>query len=133
MGDREWEPRRASLRVLEGPHMETTDLSFGQGWANAERASEDVTQAILAEAPPPVSPDAFVIETDDPEALLGAVLAEHDGRAVAVARGERADRRPRPGGRGRDPRAQAEGLSAQAAGTGAPKESAVPRGRTITG
>jgi hypothetical protein len=82
MGDREWEPRRANLRILEGPHMETADLSFGQGWANAERASEDVTRAILAQAPPPVSPDAFVIETDDPEALLGPLLAEHDGRPL---------------------------------------------------
>ena len=50
MGDREWEPRDCSLRILEGPRMETVDLSFGQGWANAERASENVTRDALEAA-----------------------------------------------------------------------------------
>src|SRR3954468_1818343 len=82
MGDREWEPRHSSLRILEGPQMQTTDLSFGQGWANAERAGEDVTRAILAQAPPSSAPDAFVIEAQDPERLAARLAADHDGRAV---------------------------------------------------
>jgi hypothetical protein len=85
MGDREWMPRRSSLRILEGPRMETTDLSFGQGWANAERACEDVTRTLLDEAPPPPSPDAFVVETENPEGLVAEVVAEHDGRAIQWA------------------------------------------------
>lgn len=95
MGDREWEPRRAGLRILEGPQMETTDLSFGQGWANAERACEDVTRAILAAAPPPAAPDAFLIEAEDPEALA-AELADRGGRAVpwSEARGRLEGRDP---------------------------------------
>jgi hypothetical protein len=82
MGDREWIPRDSSLRILEGPEMETRDLSFGQGWANAERGSQNVTREILANAPPPTVPDAFVVETDSPEAVAADLVAGHDGRAV---------------------------------------------------
>ncbi len=85
MGDREWQPRRSGLRILEGPRMETTDLSFGQGWANAERACEDVTRTLLEEAPPPAVPDAFVVETENPEGLVAEVVAEHEGRAIEWA------------------------------------------------
>ncbi len=82
MGDREWEPRESSLKILDGPHMEPADLAFSQGWSNAERASENVTRAVLAEAPAPAFPDAFVVETDTPEAVTAEVLAERDGRAI---------------------------------------------------
>lgn len=85
MGDREWVPRRSSLRILEGPRMETPDLSFGQGWANAERACEDVTRALLDAVPPPTGPDAFVVETDNPEGLVAEVVAAHDGNAIQWA------------------------------------------------
>jgi hypothetical protein len=89
MGDREWEPRDSSLKILEGPRMETTDLSFGQGWANAERKSENVTRGTLEAAPPPSVPDAFLVATESPEALVAEVVAAHDGEAIpwADARG----------------------------------------------
>ncbi|HVO54494.1 MAG TPA: hypothetical protein VMT37_08785 [Solirubrobacterales bacterium] len=74
MGDREWVPRDSELKILEGPQMENADLSFGQGWANAERASEEVTRELLETSPPPPTPDAFAIETDDPEALLAEIV-----------------------------------------------------------
>jgi hypothetical protein len=74
MGDRKWVPRDSELKVLEGPRMENADLSFGQGWSNAERASADVTQELLATAPAAPTPDAFVIETDNPEAVLAEVV-----------------------------------------------------------
>lgn len=82
MGDHEWEPKDSSLRILEGRRMENPDLSFGQGWANAERACEDVTRTILSEAPPPAMPDAFVIETETPEAVTAEVVGGHGGHAV---------------------------------------------------
>ncbi len=82
MGDREWSPRESSLRILEGPEMKNQDLSFGQGWANAERASENVTRGLLSTAPPPAMPDAFVVETDNPEAVTADVVAGHDGRVI---------------------------------------------------
>jgi hypothetical protein len=82
MGDREWQPRDSSLTILEGPRMETEDLSFGQGWANAERASKNVTREVISQAPPPTYPDAFVIETETPEAVSAEVVGGHDGRAI---------------------------------------------------
>lgn len=82
MGDREWQPRQATLRILEGPQLQNADLSFGQGWANAERASEDVTGGFLAAAPAPRNPDAFVVETDNPEALTAGLMAGAQGRAI---------------------------------------------------
>jgi hypothetical protein len=82
MGDRVWEPRASSLVVLEGPQMESTDLAFGQGWANAERAAENVTHEVLAAAPPPQVPDAFVIEAEDPETVTAELVAASDGRAI---------------------------------------------------
>lgn len=82
MGDREWEPRNSSLKILEGPQLETADLSFGQGWANAERASENVTRDVLANAPAPVVPDTFVVETDSPESITADLVAENGGRAI---------------------------------------------------
>jgi hypothetical protein len=82
MGDREWEPRACSLKILEGPDMAQTDLSFGQGWSNAERASENVTRDVLSTAPPPRLPDAFVVETSSPESVTADLVAGHDGRAI---------------------------------------------------
>jgi hypothetical protein len=85
MGDREWDPRDSHLKILEGPRMETTDLSFGQGWSNAERASENVTHKILQAAPPRRMPDAFVVESAMPEALTAEVVSAHGGRPVEWA------------------------------------------------
>lgn len=95
MGDREWVPRESELKVLEGPRMENADLSFGQGWSNAERAAEDVTRELLESAPATAAPDAFVIETDSPEALLAEVVG-YRGRPLhwAEARQKIDDRDP---------------------------------------
>ena len=103
MGDREWVPRDSQLRILEGPRMETTDLAFGQGWSNAERASENVTRELLLTAPPLPTPDAFVIETETPEARHGRGRGRPRRTRDPLGRRPRQDRRPRPGGRGRDP------------------------------
>ena len=47
-GDKEWDPRTSSLTILEGPELAGTELSFGQGWNNAERSGTDVTARMLA-------------------------------------------------------------------------------------
>jgi hypothetical protein len=116
MGDRRWQPRQSSLIVLDGPEMETRDLSFGQGWSNAERASENVTRAVLAEAPPPTVPDAFVVETDSPEAVTAEVVAGHGGRAIQWSEArQRID--------GRDPEVAAVILVLRRSGSAAPPQS----------
>jgi hypothetical protein len=82
MGDREWVPEESSLRILEGPHMEPPDLSFGQGWANAERKSDEVTRELLAAAPRPTAPDAFLIEAESPDRLVAELLGGHGARPI---------------------------------------------------
>jgi hypothetical protein len=93
MGDREWIPRDSSLRVLEGPQMEPPDLSFGQGWSNAERKAADVTRELLSETTA-WTPDAFVVAAESPEGLAPEAVAGQGGSAIPWAEAkERIDRR----------------------------------------
>jgi hypothetical protein len=114
MGDRKWEPRNSALKVLEGPRMENADLSFGQGWANAERKSEEVTQVVLAQAPPPAGPQAYLVEADSPEALAAELAAGNGGRTVQWADAERRLD-------GRDPEVAAVILVVRKAAPGSPR------------
>ena len=75
LGEQEWDPREDSLRILEGPHLDTPDLSFGQGWSNAERSAKDVTQRILETTETPKLPDAFIVEAELPEATVAEMLS----------------------------------------------------------
>lgn len=89
LGEHEWDPRESSLRILEGPHLDTPELSFGQGWSNAERASEDVTRRILDKAEPPKLPDAFVVEAEVPEATVAEMLSGQQAQPVALNEAEK--------------------------------------------
>jgi hypothetical protein len=89
LGEREWDPRESSLRILEGPHLETPDLSFGQGWSNAERASEDVTQRVLETTETPKLPDAFIVEADVPEATVAEMLSGQAALPVPLGDAEK--------------------------------------------
>jgi hypothetical protein len=71
LGDREWEPRESSLRIIEGPELSPPDLAHGQGWNAAERSGEDVTRRLLADAPPPTRV-VVVAETAGARVLLEA-------------------------------------------------------------
>jgi hypothetical protein len=83
LGEREWTPSESKLVILEGPHLEGPDLAFGQGWSNAERASEEVTERELAAAPAPDLPDAFVVEAEQPDAAVGKLLEGKAGKSIA--------------------------------------------------
>jgi hypothetical protein len=50
LGDRKWSPERATLTILEGPHLPVEQLSMGRGWRSAQRSARDVTERILAAA-----------------------------------------------------------------------------------
>ena len=50
LGEREWEPRRAKLTVLEGRELRTDEMGLGRGWANLSRDAENVTERVLAVA-----------------------------------------------------------------------------------
>ena len=83
LGEREWQPGESKLKILEGPHLDGPDLAFGQGWSNAERASEEVTERELAAAPAPDLPDAFVVEAEQPDAALGKLLEGQPATPIA--------------------------------------------------
>jgi hypothetical protein len=96
LGDQEWIPRKSSLKVLEGPRLEPPDLSFGQGWSNAERSARDVTGEVLADAerdaPPP--PTAVAIDGDSVEEALAALAGAAEPRPIELAAAQAAiDRR----------------------------------------
>lgn len=83
LGEQEWRPAESKLKILEGPHLDGPDLAFGQGWSNAERASEEVTERELAAAPAPDLPDAFVVEAAQPDAALGKLLEGQAANPIA--------------------------------------------------
>jgi len=83
LAEYEWLPSESSLKVLEGKRLDNPDLAFGQGWSNAERSAENVTERVLAEAPRPSLPDAFLVESDVPEAVVAEMLAEREAQPVA--------------------------------------------------
>jgi hypothetical protein len=91
LGEREWDPRESRLTVLEGPRMEGPELSFGQGWSNAQRSAEDVTRRVLeaAEAGAPVLAAGIVV-ADSLEAALQNVRGGQD--PVPVRWAEAAER-----------------------------------------
>jgi len=82
LAEYEWLPSESSLKILEGKRLGNPDLAVGQGWSNAERSAENVTRRVLEEAPAPKLPDAFVIESDLPEATVAEMLAERQARPV---------------------------------------------------
>jgi hypothetical protein len=88
LGDRKWDPEESELRVLEGPELSNPELSFGQGWANAERASEDVTQRVLGAAQEAraagAGPAALLIETDSALQTVAQLASSHGARAVEM-------------------------------------------------
>ncbi len=83
LGEQEWLPAESKLKILEGPHLDGPDLAFGQGWSNAERAGEEVTERELAAAPPPDLPDAFVVEAERSDASLGKLLEGEAASPIA--------------------------------------------------
>jgi hypothetical protein len=46
----EWIPNKTRLTILEGPELRTDQISMGRGWPNAQRASTEVTGAVLTRA-----------------------------------------------------------------------------------
>ena len=104
LGDRKWDPEESELRVLEGPELSNPELSFGQGWANAQRASEEVTRRVLEAAQEArgagPGPAALVIETDSAVQTVAELASAYGARSVDLrSLSERID--------GRDPQVAA--------------------------
>ena len=86
LGDRKWDPEESELRILEGSELSNPELSFGQGWANAERGSEDVTRRIVEAArgqrDSAGGPAALVIETESAVQTVAELASAHQARSV---------------------------------------------------
>jgi hypothetical protein len=85
LGDQRWDPEQSELLVLEGPNLSNPELSFGQGWANAVRASEEVTERVLEtarDAQPAGGPTALVIETTSAVQTVAELASAHGARPV---------------------------------------------------
>jgi hypothetical protein len=48
--ERRWAPERTRLKVLNGPAVRLDELGLGRGWGQATKESEDVTDAVVAQA-----------------------------------------------------------------------------------
>ncbi|HEY2717177.1 MAG TPA: hypothetical protein VGI73_13240 [Solirubrobacterales bacterium] len=87
LGDRKWQPEESELRILEGPELSNPELSFGNGWSNAERAGEFVTKRLLDEAVQArregtAGPAAIVIETDSAVQTLAGLVSGKQSQSV---------------------------------------------------
>lgn len=87
LGDRRWNPEESALKVLEGPELSNPELSFGQGWANAQRSAADVTARVLGAAQESrgAGPAALVIETDSAVQTVAELASAHGARTVDLA------------------------------------------------
>jgi hypothetical protein len=88
LGDRKWDREETDLRVLEGPELSNPELSFGQGWANAERTSTEVTDRVLGAAQEVrgagAGPAAMVIETDSAVRTVAELASTYQARSVEL-------------------------------------------------
>jgi hypothetical protein len=74
-GDRDWEPAKSALRVIEGPELAPEDLAHGQGWHRAESTGRDVAAELLAasgSAPAGAAARLVVLTSGDDAAALAA-------------------------------------------------------------
>jgi hypothetical protein len=82
LGDREWDPKESTLRILEGPELAPPELAHGQGWNQAERSARDVTGEILARAVKEATSVAVLAETAAAGRAISDPLAELGARVV---------------------------------------------------
>jgi hypothetical protein len=88
LGERKWKAEDSTLRILEGPELSNPELSFGQGWANAERRGEDVTATAIGQAGDAAQatrgPATIVIESDSAVQTLTDIVSGQDTRSASI-------------------------------------------------
>ena len=84
LGERNWDPATSELKVIESPELAASELSFGQGWSNAERKATDVTERVLSgateERESRPAPTAILVEVDSLDRALAALSEMTAGR-----------------------------------------------------
>jgi hypothetical protein len=82
LGDREWDPRDSTLRILEGPELAPPELAHGQGWHYAERSGREVTARVLSRAATEAATVAVLAETAAAQGSVTALLEQLEVRLV---------------------------------------------------
>jgi hypothetical protein len=83
LGEQEWEPGESKLTILEGRTLEGPDLSFGQGWSNALRSAEDVTQKVMASAEASLPlPTVYTVEAESLDGAVAEMAAGNDPATI---------------------------------------------------
>lgn len=82
-------PHATRLTVYEGPELRPDQLNFGRGWQNAERTSNEVTEAVLAKAREFVASHAAAPEStaaaSAPDALRERLIGRLSAGPVTLA------------------------------------------------
>jgi hypothetical protein len=76
LGEREWEPTRAKLTILEGRELRGDEMGLGRGWANISRDAENVTDRVLALAQVQAKPGGVAEASGSSSAFKDVVLAQ---------------------------------------------------------
>lgn len=76
LGEREWEPARAKLTILEGRELRTDEMGLGRGWANVSRDAENVTDRVLAAARVQTKPGGLAEDSGSATAFKEVVWAQ---------------------------------------------------------
>jgi hypothetical protein len=61
LGERKWSAEDANITILEGPRLESAQLTMGRGWRAAQRQGVDVTERVLAAAREAARPPAGTV------------------------------------------------------------------------
>jgi hypothetical protein len=88
LGGRHWDPRQASLTVIEGPRLSVQELAMGRGWRNAQRQGTDVTATLLASANAgdgAATRGSSALAPAGPHAGAGATSAPEEASALSLA------------------------------------------------
>jgi hypothetical protein len=86
LGDREWDPKASTLKILEGPELTSSDLSLGRGWHNAERSAQDVTARVLESVAWATVAVAVLAENPSAQQLVTGLLGQLGIRSLDWAR-----------------------------------------------
>lgn len=76
LGERQWEPARAKLTVLEGRELRPDEMGLGRGWANVSRDAENVTERVLAAARAQARPGGIAEASGSSAAFKEVVRAQ---------------------------------------------------------
>jgi hypothetical protein len=84
MGEREWEPARAKLTILEGPELRVDEIGMGRGWGTAMRHGQEVTERVIVAARAPAKPSGNVDASNAVAAFKDVVRAQCASAPLAI-------------------------------------------------